>query len=335
MPTHLHMTYFQTNKAGMMVLGGAVLFWIAVYIGCIYACVTHNPVVHENETALILAVIVVVIGGLGQAAFALGALFYCWRYRLDFDEHGITCRGMFSETTIDLTEVTQLQWKYLKNRMKFRIDLLTPTSKVTMTLELLKKQPVHRNSLICYLRETIPHERQTGWEKFRRHIELTRQSWHVDGKNHVPVVAEDEFLVTRKHLNRCLPWLIWPGVVLGGIAYFRALPAILVVWSPTILWWALYLTWPKHGRVWKKSLQRPLTQAGKYYISLIVMLEIMLLLMVFGHPILLCVSQIQTIACYVLFFALLRTIMKLGSEPNIDLPENDIPDVLRSVSKVQ
>ena len=350
MPTHLHTIYKQANKIEILLLICLAPFWIAIYFGCLFACIIHNPVVHEDITALVVLMIIAVGGGLGQLAFVLFGLFYCLRYRLIFDEHGITCRGMFSEQSITPCDITQLKWEFLKNRRKYRINLQTPTTKITMMLELLKKQPTHRNALICFLRETIPHEYQSGWEAFRQHIEYSFEIWHLDGKNHVPVVAEDEFLVTRKDLLQGSRGIILVSIVMAIIVYvcgyyklinrgalfnvavFLPLAVVLLFEMPMLIWGFIVLMWPKHGRKWKQSQRKQLTKAGRYCLAMIVLLQLATLPFFFNDWIPSLIRSLFYIACYVLLFFCMGAVNKVLQIPISDIPpEDDIPEVLRSV----
>ena len=348
MPPHLHTTYYQVNKTEFLLLILSALSCTAVYFIGLFACIIYNPVVHENKTSLVLATIFVIIGGLGCVAFVLFGLFYSLRYRLIFDEQGITCRGMFSEQNLALCDITQLEWKYLKNRRKYRIDLHTPATKITMTLELLKKQPTHRNALICFLRETIPCECQIGWENFRQHIELSPQQWHLDGRNHIPVVADDEFLVTRKDILRgsrgliliCFGMMVaayilcYQRFAARGVpnAAFPALLAFFLVGMPMLVFGAFVISWPKHGKKWKKSQRKQLVKAGRLSFVACVMSQLVLMPLFFDHPAIKHIAVIPAVTCYIIIVVLGMTmkilkVAAISDEP----PEYDIPEVLRSV----
>jgi hypothetical protein len=96
-----------------------------------------------------------------------------------------------------------------------------------------------------------------------------------------------------------------------------------------------FLLWPKNGRVWKKQQKPFLGLTEKYMIAFIILLETMLVLMFFDHPVILVIRLIQFIAFYVLIIAGGKAMGKLRSkidETAADFPESDIPDVLRSVS---
>ena len=266
MPPELRMTHRASRGDVIGCLLSAV-FFVAIGVMGHWVCIVENPVYHDAPILKKILMLVFIDGCfLFFVLFCIYGAVYTYYHQLIFDENGISEHGIRSVKTIRISEITAIQWITNQQRIKLR----APTTQITVSFEIFRRDKELTRAFIVFLRESVPLEYQKSWKQFCHRME---QSSHWRDKNAIPVPDPEkgEILYTRKMFNWTIPWMIIVSVVFwGGFAYFvyfinmcgyaiRDLPDasvgtfIFVFCLLWIGWWCMRCTIPKHGQIIMKK----------------------------------------------------------------------------------
>ena len=216
----LNRRYSRSEVIGCLVV---VVFWIGIGSFFHWACLVTNPVYLDAPIAKKISMVVFIDGIM--FCFMLLSIFgtiHNYYYRLIFDENGITEHGIWSVKNIRISEITGIRWRTSGgNTNGPNIQLRTLTTRITIGLNFLRHDKKLQSALVVFLRESVPHERQTGWKPFCYRMEKPLR-WKE--KNAVADPNKGEILYTRKMFNRTIivpmigSVIIWSGF--GYLVHF-------------------------------------------------------------------------------------------------------------------
>ena len=164
MPPELHATYRRPLGEVIFCLVFTVI-WLMIAPWCHAAVITDNPGYYEASLPLKIFALIYIDGTLiFFALFGIYGTIHTYYYRLIFDENGITEKGIWLAKTIRVPEITMIKWSGNGYR---RIKLRTPTTRMTLSHDNMRRDSERKKLFIDFLRETVPMEHQQGWEEFR------------------------------------------------------------------------------------------------------------------------------------------------------------------------
>jgi len=94
------------------------------------------------------------------------------KYRLCVDGKKLRQIGVFTDRVMDLGQVQSAKWRVWPANGSIRLESVL----ANLSIELGTILPNHRETLIEYLRTTIPAEKQINWDKFDRHFNARTDS---------------------------------------------------------------------------------------------------------------------------------------------------------------
>ena len=212
MPTELHTTQ-QSSRNEVIGCLMTALFFLVIGIVAHHACLADNPVYHDASILKKLLMAVVIDGAfIFFALFCIYGAIYSYYHRLIFDENGITEYGIWLVKTIRISEMTAIQWDLNRERIKLR----TLATRITFGFEIFPRNDERLKTLIVFLRESVPFDRQKNWKRFCHRMEKSKRWKDKKDQNAIPVPDPEkgEILYTRKMFNRTIPLMIFGSVIL-------------------------------------------------------------------------------------------------------------------------